>query len=182
MMIEGIDDFTDVTPILSPCFRSSMDLRCAARVFRYMGMELMAATPLTSLLPLVRSHKIRNDGGPADTKCADPDSNASIIADGPPSLAQSTVTLTPAFSACCSISLCFCIMYSGRKPKPPAPSGMRNSLTSARAAGGKAAATASNSTAVIVLMVSSLGVLPGMGLSRPGNCQRHPRSEEHTYE
>src|SRR5690606_18429804 len=92
MTMDGIDDLTDVTAILSPSFRSSMDFRCAARVFRYMGMELMAATPLTSAVPLVRSHKSRKDGGPAEIKSAEPDSKASIMTEGPPMLDQFMVT------------------------------------------------------------------------------------------
>src|SRR5690606_23617169 len=160
MMIDGIDDLTEVTPILSVSFRSSIDLRCAARVLRLIGMELMAATPFT--LPRVRSHRMRKEGGPAETKCAEPESRASIITDGPPMLAQFTVTFSPAFAACFSTRECFCIMCSGRKPNPPAPSGMCSSLTSAWAASGRAAAAAINAwTAVlfIVLMfVSSGGV------------------------
>src|SRR5688572_16719603 len=103
MMIDGIDDFTEVTAILSEAFRSSIDLRCSARVFRLIGIELIAATAVALPLPVVRSQRIRNDGGPAEMKCAEPDSSASIITDGPPMLAQFTVTLTPAFSACFSI-------------------------------------------------------------------------------
>src|SRR5687768_4154940 len=103
MMIDGIDDFTDVTAILSEPFRSSTDFRCAARVFRLIGIELIAATPFTLPLPMVLSHRIRNDGGPAEMKCAEPESRASIITEGPPTLAQFTVTFTPAFSACFSI-------------------------------------------------------------------------------
>src|SRR5687768_13599893 len=106
MMIDGIDDLTDVTAILSPSLRSSIDLRCGARAFRRIGMELMAATPFTSAVLLVLSHRIRNDGGPAEMKSAEPESSASIMTDGPPMLAQLMVTFWPAFSACFSISLC----------------------------------------------------------------------------
>src|SRR5690606_1341031 len=106
MTMDGMDDLTEVTAILSPSFKSSMDFKCGARVFRYMGIELMAATPLTLAVPLVRSHKSRKDGGPAEMKSAEPDSKASIITEGPPIFAQLMVTFCPAFSACFSISLC----------------------------------------------------------------------------
>src|SRR5690606_41419513 len=96
MMIDGIDDFTEVTAILSPSFKSSSDFRCGARAFRNMGMELMAATPFTSAVPLVRAQSSRKDGGPAEMKSAEPDSSASIMTDGPTMLAQVIVTSSPA--------------------------------------------------------------------------------------
>jgi hypothetical protein len=95
-MIEGIETLTAVTAILSFGVRSSMERRCSARALRYIGIELIAATPLTARLPLVRSHRVRKAGGPAEMKCADPDSSASFITAGPPMLAQLTLTFRPA--------------------------------------------------------------------------------------
>ena len=129
--MEGIDDLTDVTATLSLPLRSSTVLRCSARVLRFMGIELIAATPLTSMLPLVLSHRIKKEGGPAEMKSADPDTKASIMADGPPMFDQLTLTLTPCISACFSTRLLVFMMCKGKKPKPPAPIGTRISETSA---------------------------------------------------
>src|SRR4030081_2032335 len=79
MTIDGIETLTEVTAILSPGLRSSSARRCSARVLRYIGIELMAATPLTSILPRVRSHSVRKAGGPAEMKSADPESRASFM-------------------------------------------------------------------------------------------------------
>src|SRR5262245_44053570 len=58
-MIAGIETFTAVTAILSLAFRSRIDFRCSARVLRYIGIEVIAATPLMLALPRVRSHVMR---------------------------------------------------------------------------------------------------------------------------
>ena len=70
---------------------------------------------------------------------------------GPPILDQVTVTFRPASSAYFSIRLYFCIMCSGRKPKPPAPSGIFSSVTSARATAGAIAITSAAINALQIL-------------------------------
>ena len=164
MTIDGMDDFTEVTAILSPGLMSSIDFRCSARAFSRMGMELMAATPLTPMLFLVLSHRMRKEGGPAEMKSAEPDSSASIMPAGPPMLDQLTLTVWPSFAACFSIKLCFCITTRGRNPKPPAPRGTRTSETSALAQSGSSAAPSSN-PAISFFMLFAFLVF-----SRTGRC------------
>src|SRR3954452_15163194 len=65
MMIAGIDTFTAVTAILSLGCKSFSDLRCGALVLRYIGIDVMAATPLTFMLLVVLSHSVMKAGGPA---------------------------------------------------------------------------------------------------------------------
>ncbi len=60
------------------------------RVLRYIGSDVIAATPFTLAEVMVRSHKVRNAGGPAAMKSAEPESRASFITEGPPILIQRT--------------------------------------------------------------------------------------------
>ena len=84
-MIAGIETFTAVTAILSFGVRSFSDLRCGALVFRYIGIEVIAATPFTFMLLAVRSQIVMKAGGPAGAKCAAPASSMSLTTAGPPS-------------------------------------------------------------------------------------------------
>ena len=84
MMIAGIETFTAVTAILSFGVRSFSDLRCGALVLRYIGIEVIAATPFTFMLARVRSQSVMKAGGPAGAKCAAPASSMSLTTDGPP--------------------------------------------------------------------------------------------------
>ena len=93
MMMAGIETFTAVMAILSVGLRSRIELRWGARVLRYIGIEVIAATPLTSALPRVRSHSVRKAGGPAATMSAEPDSSRSLTRAGPPSLIHSTLQI-----------------------------------------------------------------------------------------
>src|SRR5579864_7531147 len=92
MMIAGIDTLMAVTAILSRSVISSNLLRCPALVLRYIGSEVIAATPSTLAAPRVLSHNVINAGGPAEMKSADDDNSASFIAAGPPRSIQRTVT------------------------------------------------------------------------------------------
>jgi hypothetical protein len=145
MMIAGIDTFTAVTAILSVGCKSLSDLRCGALVFRYIGIDVMAATPITFMLARVRSHSVMKAGGPAGAKCAAPASSMSFTTAGPPRRIYSALSARPIFCASASTSLCSSITISGRKPTPPAPFGILTTSTSARAAD---AASASSAKAV----------------------------------
>src|SRR5512144_511386 len=79
MMMEGIETLTAVTAILSPSLRSSIERRWSARVFRDGGSGGRAAMPFAPRLVLLRSDGVRKAGGPAEMKCAEPESNASFI-------------------------------------------------------------------------------------------------------
>src|SRR6201991_5214438 len=163
MMMEGIDTLTAVTAIFWTPVIWSSDFNWATRAFRRIGIELMAAMDFTPTLPRVRSHKVRKAGGPAEMKCAEPERSASFMTAGPPMLDQVTVTLRADSSAYFSIRLYFCIMCSGRKPKPPAPSGIFSSVTSACTTAGAIAITRAAINALQVLMIASpgpLGILP----------------------
>ena len=129
-----------------------------------MGMELMAATPLTLAFPLVLSQRMRKEGGPAEIKSAEPESNASIMPAGPPMLDQLTLTVWPSLAACFSIKLCFCIICNGRNPNPPAPRGTRTSETSARAASGSSTANSINPATSFFMLLAFLV------FSRAGQC------------
>jgi hypothetical protein len=72
MRIAGIDTFTAVMAILSVGRRSPIDQKCARRLLRYMGTELMDATPLTSACRAF-GPSVRKAGGPAATTSAGPD-------------------------------------------------------------------------------------------------------------
>src|SRR5215218_6279881 len=133
MMIAGIDTFTAVTAILSFGVRSFSDLRCGALVLRYIGIEVIAATPRTFMLAAVLSHNVMKAGGPAGAKCAAPASNMSLTTDGPPRRMYSATSFSPIFWASCSTSFFSSITTSGRKPTPPAPLGIFTTSTSARA-------------------------------------------------
>ena len=105
MMIAGIETFTAVTAILSFGCRSFSDLRCGALVLRYIGIDVIAATPFTRMLARVRSQIVMNAGGPAGAKCAAPASSMSLTTAGPPSLTYSAVSFRPIFWASASTSL-----------------------------------------------------------------------------
>src|SRR6185369_5669608 len=137
MMIDGIDTFTDVTAILSCSVRSSSFFNRSARVFRYIGNDDIAATPLTFAESTVLSQRIRNAGGPAAMKSTAPDKRESFMTAGPPRSIHVTLSpWMPASLACSSIRWFFSITSRGRKPTPPAPRGMRTSVTSPFGAGG----------------------------------------------
>src|SRR2546423_14961311 len=99
MMIAGIETFTAVTAILSFGVRSFSDLRCGAFVLRYIGIDVIAATPRTFMLLAVLSHSVMKAGGPAGAKCALPDSSMSLTTDGPPKRMYSAESLMPMFAA-----------------------------------------------------------------------------------
>ena len=98
MMIDGIDTFTAVTAILSPARRSATDCSRSVLVFRY-HRHGAHGRDAAHRAPRVRSHSVRNAGGPAEMKCAEPESSASFIAEGPPMLLQLTVSVSPASAA-----------------------------------------------------------------------------------
>src|SRR5882757_9977868 len=163
MVMGGVDTLTALAAIFRPPVLWSSDFNWATRAFRRIGIELIAAMDFTPTLLRVRSHRVRKAGGPAEMKCADPERSASFITAGPPMLDQVTVTLRAASSAYFSIRLYFCIMCSGRKPKPPAPRGIFSSVTSARAAAGAIAIARAAINVFQVLTAISLspsGVLP----------------------
>src|SRR3954449_6971403 len=95
MMIAGIDTFTAVTAILSVGARSVNDFKCGALVLRYIGIDVIAATPITFMLARVRSQIVMNAGGPAGAKCAAPESSMSFTTAGPPSRMYSAFRLRP---------------------------------------------------------------------------------------
>src|SRR5689334_1879345 len=78
MMIAGIETLIDVIAILSRAPMSPSVLRCSELVLRYIGIDVIAATPSTLADPRVLSHKVRNAGGPAEMKSADEDRSASF--------------------------------------------------------------------------------------------------------
>src|SRR5215218_1750923 len=133
MMIAGIDTFTAVTAILSFGVRSFSDLRCDALVLRYIGIEVIAATPRTFMLVTVLSHSVMKAGGPAGARCAAPASSMSLTTEGPPRRMYSAASFRPIFWASCSTIFLSSITTSGRKPTPPAPLGIFTKSTSARA-------------------------------------------------
>src|SRR6185312_5166733 len=90
MTIEGIETLIAVTAILSLAVMSSSFFRWSARVLRYIGIDDMAATPLTFTEAAVRSQSVMNAGGPAVMKSAEPERRASFITEGPPMLIQRT--------------------------------------------------------------------------------------------
>ncbi len=98
-------------------------------MFKYIGSDDIAATPRTSAEPRVALHSVMNAGGPAAMKSTEPDSKASFMTAGPPRSIQRTVSsVSPAARACFSMSPRSRMTSSGRKPTPPAPSGMRISV------------------------------------------------------
>src|SRR5262249_35679177 len=110
---------------------SSSFLKRSDLVLRYIGSDDIAATPRTLAESRVLSHRIRKAGGPAAMKSTDPDKSASFMIAGPPRSIHFTLRLEmPAAFACFSISRSFSMTSSGRKPTPPAPRGMRSSVTS----------------------------------------------------
>src|SRR5580658_3603320 len=90
IMIDGMETLIAVTAILSLSVTSSSFFRWSARVLRYIGMEDIAATPLTLAEAAVRSQSVIKAGGPAVIKSAEPDNSASFITAGPPMLIQRT--------------------------------------------------------------------------------------------
>src|ERR1043166_3600443 len=152
MMIAGIETFTAVTAILSLALRSRSDLRCGALVLRYIGIDVIAATPFTFMLLEVLSQIVMKAGGPAGARCALPESSMSLTTAGPPSWTYSAASLRPIFAASCSTSLFSSMMISGRKPTPPAPFGIFTTSTSARAATGAQTIPPSSSAAATRFM------------------------------
>ena len=99
------------------------------RVFRYIGSDDIAATPRTSTDPRVRSHSVMKAGGPAAMKSTEPDSSASFMTAGPPRSIQRTVSsVEPGRARVLLDQRRSRITNNGRKPTPPAPSGIRTSL------------------------------------------------------
>ncbi len=86
MMMAGIDTFTAVMAILFASVTSSSDLILSDRVLRYIGIDVIAATPLIFSDPVVRPQVVRNAGGPAGTRWAAPEISASLTTAGPPRL------------------------------------------------------------------------------------------------
>ena len=78
MTIAGIDTLTPFNAILSFSVTSRSDLMWGLVVLRYPGSEVIAAMPVTSVVPRVRSHRKRNDGGPAACRCVAPDSKVLV--------------------------------------------------------------------------------------------------------
>src|SRR5688572_6936851 len=86
MIMDGIDTLIAVTAILSLAPTSLMLLISGERVLRYIGIDVMAARPVTFMLSRVRAQMVRKAGGPAGTTCALPDRSASFTCAGPPRL------------------------------------------------------------------------------------------------
>src|SRR5665213_4423132 len=83
---DGMETLIEVTAMRSRSVMSSSFFTAGDREFRYIGSDVMAATPFTLADEMVRSQRVRKAGGPAAMKSADPDSRASFITEGPPIL------------------------------------------------------------------------------------------------
>ncbi len=98
MMSAGIETLIAVTAMRSRSVMSSSFFSRSDRAFKYIGKDVIAATPVTLMEPSVLSQSVRNAGGPAAMKSTEPESSASFITDGPPKLIQRTCRL--AIPAC----------------------------------------------------------------------------------
>ncbi len=96
--------FTEVTAILSCGPRSLIDLTSCRLTMSSLGMSLSAPTPLTAaLVPWVLDQSVISEGTPPVPKSRLPESSASFIAWGPPSLSQVTLrSPRPSALACFS--------------------------------------------------------------------------------
>ena len=109
-----IETFTAGSAMRSFSVKSLMVFTSGLMVVSQIGIELMAATPLTLRFARVRDQIVKSGPTPPEAKSRLPEISASFMGEPALSCSHSVLTSTPSFWACSSRSFLSSMIVSGR--------------------------------------------------------------------